>query len=379
MVTNIAFIYRPELNFGGVEEHIKSILKSRKPQNFNWFLFAPVSGAYKDSLKSQAVEIIFWNPVSVWSLASLYDLIHLLKIHHISLLHIHSPEVLVIGKLAAWTCRVPVVVTVHLLLSDYFRGKSILANIKKQLYLSVDSILNLLLHPYIIYVSSRDKERSRRVFHLSKKVFVIQNGVDVDRFKDAKRKRSQNRGSFGVSPSTVIITFVGRLDQQKGVDILLDAFYEFKKSFQNTILWLIGDGPLRKEYEIQAMQVEGHAIVFWGFREDVRELLSASDIFVLPSRYEATPIALLEAMASGVPSIATEVGEQIIENKKNGISIPADNVAELTEAIKYLAASKKAREQLGHAGRLRAEDFPVQRMVEEIYHVYKMALCVYEK
>jgi glycosyltransferase involved in cell wall biosynthesis len=368
-------LYYPELNVGGVERHILSLIRQTNNE-FKWFLIAPVSQGYRKLLRESQVKILRWRPKSVWSLATLPELIGLLKNNRIALVHIHGPEVFILGKLAALACGIPVVITFHLRIAEYFRGTSVKARIKKAAFLIFDSILNLLVHPYVIYVSKNDIAKERRVGYSHERIFVVSNGVDSRIFSSARRSRTKIRRSIGITPSTIVVSFLGRLDQQKGIDTLINAFVDFNRRYSKTCLWLIGDGPLRKHYESLTDKILRGKVVIWGFRPDVPELLAATDIFVSPSNYESTSFAILEAMASQLPVIATDVGEanMIISNQINGILIHRGNTAEMTGALLEVAANKELRKKLGSAARKSIREYSLDQMVSDVMRVYKNAL-----
>ncbi|MGH2582531.1 MAG: glycosyltransferase family 4 protein [Anaerolineales bacterium] len=373
-VYNVAHLYYPELNIGGVEQHIRSLVAG-EPEKYRWFLIAPVSQVYREVLNGLGVAIPNWNPKSIWKPGSLLALIRLLRKHRIHLLHIHGPEAFISGKLAALACQIPVIITVHLRFADYFRGRSLLAWLKRSIYLFLDSILNLLVKPYTIYVSERDRERNQKRENPTR-VYVVRNGVDIQEFSSAKNARYRIRRSIGISPSTLIVSFIGRLDHQKGVNTLLSAYKDFSEHRPNTTLWLIGDGPLRGECEEMVANNQNGKVVFWGFRDDVPELLSATDIFVLPSNYEGTSFALLEAMASRLPVIATEVGEanRIIKDGITGILIPPEDTERMAGALLDLATNSSLRRKLGGEARKTMREFSIGQMVDDVSRVYRQAL-----
>ena len=141
----------------------------------------------------------------------------------------------------------------------------------------------------------------------------IANGVDTSRFTISARRSNNQK----------MITFIGRLDGYKGVDCLLDAFRQVIQGCPDVQLKLVGDGPdaMKLARQAEALQIQGR-VIFRGRQEDVAKELSETDIFVLPSLSEGMSNVLLEAMACGLPVVATEVGAaaDMISNRVNGIA-----------------------------------------------------------
>ncbi|MDB5342201.1 MAG: group 1 glycosyl transferase [Schlesneria sp.] len=167
----------------------------------------------------------------------------------------------------------------------------------------------------------------------ARKVSVIPNGVDFATYANASPTDVSQLGSKGHFP--VVIT-VGRLEEQKGVRFLLHAATVVLKKHPDCQFLIVGDGPERASLEALASSLGiGSSTHFAGHRGDVPGLLKAADLFVLPSLWEGMPNALLEAMAAGLPVIATAVegSREIIESDESGLLVPAGNSSELATAI----------------------------------------------
>lgn len=188
------------------------------------------------------------------------------------------------------------------------------------------------------------------------KVFVITRGVDTEIFKPRDGKDSL-RKEFGVKEDDIVILYVGRLDLVKGVDYLLRAAKEIILNYKNIKFLIVGDGSLRGGYEALAQSFSNN-VIFTGFREDIPDLMNISDIFVLPSLSEGVANVVMEASASGLPVIATKVGEvpQIVLDGKTGILIKRKDVDSLVSAIEKLVDNPMLAKEMGEAGRKRMEE-----------------------
>jgi glycosyltransferase involved in cell wall biosynthesis len=164
------------------------------------------------------------------------------------------------------------------------------------------------------------------------KVTIVPNGVDLARFAPAAPDPAL-RASLQLEPARPLVGYFGRLEHAKGVDVLLDAAARVHTKLPAAFLF-VGDGPLRARLASRA-QAEGVPVCFTGRREDVAELMRLCAVVVLPSRSEAFGRVLVEAMASGVPVVATTVGgiPEVCVDGATGLLVPPDDPDALAVAI----------------------------------------------
>jgi len=208
------------------------------------------------------------------------------------------------------------------------------------------------------------------------KICTIYNGIDPRSYED--QDGSSLRRQLGIENSRKVIGAVGRLCRQKGMDVLIRALPELVHAFPGLKCIITGDGPQRKILEALAEGLElGDSVVFVGERSDIPQIMAALDVFVLPSRWEGMPNAVMEAMAAARPVIATAVGgcPELIEPGRNGILVPPEDHKALAQAItKILQDSHRARE-MGKAGRQKiSQTFTINTMVRENQDMYKSLL-----
>ena len=166
---------------------------------------------------------------------------------------------------------------------------------------------------------------------------------------------------------------VAGLRWPKGYDVLLQAARATLDRGATVRFVAVGDGPLRGDLVSQhaALSLEDH-FVFLGEREDVPRLLAGADVFVLPSRQEGLPLALMEAVCSGLPVLATEVGElpNLLTNGMDALVVPAEQPELLAEALLELVQHPELRARLSAAALGLAERFDIRRCVREVESVY---------
>jgi len=199
------------------------------------------------------------------------------------------------------------------------------------------------------------------------RVRLIQNGIDTARFRPAPpTERAERRSQLGLDREALVVVYVGRLAAEKCVDDLLAVWPALSS---DAVLLVVGEGP-----EEVALRAEAPAGVrFMGMQDDVAEILSIADVFVLPSSAEGLSNASLEAAASGIACILSDVGaaRQVIDDGITGVLFePGDRVA-LEAALTEMAADPERRARLGAAGRAHvASRFGIESTVDEFVALY---------
>lgn len=210
-----------------------------------------------------------------------------------------------------------------------------------------------------IAVSSDVAESVRAAYRPpSGRLSVIPNGVDVERYTQAV-DRNAVRASIGVAPEAPLAIVVAKLMTQKGHAVLLDALPGVLDRVAGLRVVLVGEGELRDALEARVAGAGlQDSVTFAGNRGDIAQLLAASDLFVLPSLWEGLPMALLEAMASGLPVVATAVSgtREVIEDGRSGILVPPGDAPALGAAMIAVLERPETAAALGAAARSRVED-----------------------
>ena len=186
------------------------------------------------------------------------------------------------------------------------------------------------------------------------KITVLQNAVvtDID-LEDFRQRRVAKRQALGINTDQFVVGYMGRLSQEKGLSFLVQALAQLRARGITPKLLLVGEGTEGEALEEQ-VAVAGLAdqVVFAGFQEDTDDWLAVFDLFALPSLTEGTPMALLEAMAAGIPVVATAVGgvPGVVADGVNGFLVePADPLG-LQRKIAILFGNRELREQFGNLG-----------------------------
>jgi glycosyltransferase involved in cell wall biosynthesis len=205
----------------------------------------------------------------------------------------------------------------------------------------------------------------------NKAIRTIPNGVDVSLFA-CEKKVTRIKSEMGIPESSLIIGTVGRLVKEKGIDNYLRAAALIRKKLPDVRFVVVGDGPCR--HELSAMVADlglGDSVSLLGMRDDVPELLTTFDLFLLTSNRESFGISLVEAMASGVPVLAFSVdGVPEIVDERCGVLLSPGDVEGLAEQAIALLLNEDRRHILAAACRVQAEKFSIQTASRQVYQLY---------
>lgn len=205
-------------------------------------------------------------------------------------------------------------------------------------------------------------------------VRVIPNGVRLSDFP-APADRAEARVALGLSTGDIVAGAVGRLDEVKGVDLLIRAAAAIKARVPQLKIVFIGSGP--EEAALKRLAAEtgvADAVRFLGYRSDARALFHALDVLALPSRHEAQSLSLLEAMACAKPVVASNVGgiPDVVRDGVTGILFPSENVGAFAAALLRLLEDEETRAAMGAAARERVRlHFSEDTMLEQTASLYE--------
>ena len=241
--------------------------------------------------------------------------------------------------------------------------------------LPVDEILS---HAKAIIVPSlRVLETSKRLQPYVQKIKQIPNGVNVD-FFDVPKPKEYCRKSIGISKTEFVILFVGALVHPKGPQILIQALRKVIDVIPDTRLILVGEGYGRNELEKLAVDLDLQKHVYFAglIRKELPMYLKSSDVSVVPSFQENFPLVVLEAMAAGIPVIASSVGgvQDLIIDGKTGLSVQPGDPDALTDAILRVYRDEYLRNQMSNRARKLAQKYSWESVAEETEKLYRHVL-----
>jgi sugar transferase (PEP-CTERM/EpsH1 system associated) len=277
------------------------------------------------------------------------------------IVHTHAWGTLVEGLVAARLARVPAVVHGE---HGTLQTKPHQRWVQRLAWERADVILS---------VSSRLAERmAREVGFPLARIRTIRNGVDLARFRSGDRDAA--RLALGIPPGALVVGTVGRLVPVKDQRTLVAAAAALRGVFPQLRVLLVGDGPLTNDLhrQVQALGL-GDVVRLLGNRADIERVLPALDVFVLSSLSEGMSNTIQEAMASGLPVVATDVGgaRELVVAGQTGLLVPAGQPQAMADAVEALLRAPSDRAAMGDAARRRAEaEFSLQRMIGDYERVY---------
>jgi glycosyltransferase involved in cell wall biosynthesis len=222
-----------------------------------------------------------------------------------------------------------------------------------------------------IFAVSDDARESIRRTHIisANKLFTVPNGINLERFQPDSNHAAELRATLGIPPDSIVFGNIGRLNEMKRPDILVKVFAKLISDFPDIRLLMVGDGPLMSELRNQTVNLNiAHRVHFAGFQRNPELYLRALDIFVLTSRMEGMPLAVIEAQASGVPVIASNVGGLAeMSNKGRSMLLYAFNdVNTLLDYMRRMILDVQFRQALAEAGRQYAlSNYSASRMARD--------------
>ena len=330
-------------------------------------------GRLADELRQLGIDVTVVDESRHSASAILMFLTRHLRNRRIDVVHTHRYKDTVLGTIAARLAGVPHVVrTVHGLREplsgwNHWKFRAYEALDKAVLHLGADRV---------IAVSNRTADALRYSGYRPPLVTTIHNGIDLGQVI-ATRSRQDLRREWGFDDTAVVIGTVGRLSPVKGQDGFLRAVKVILEREPAARFVIAGDGPLEDELMALASRLQiAHACRFLGARSDVYDVISALDVFALPSLNEGLPMAILEATALGVPVVATHVGgmPEIIRHRETGLLVwPGDDRA-LADACLELVRDREFASTLAARARQVVEaEFSRDRNGEALVDIYRTA------
>jgi glycosyltransferase involved in cell wall biosynthesis len=357
--------------FGGASLHVLQLMEHMAKQGHEVGLVAAPESRLMEKAKALGVKIFsnphFVRPIRPWKdFRALWPVFQAIRAFDPDIVHAHSTKAGYAARFACAILRKRVIFTAHGW--AFTEGRGLMA--RKLLALAERLAAKITLK--IICVSRHDRELALQwKVARPEQLVVIHNGIDPEPFLEADGASLRKELELHDEP---VLTFVGRLAPPKDPLTLIDAVKRLSKG----ILLVVGGGELRSQVESHI--TENHLekrVKLLGQRSDIPQILEASDVFVLSSRWEGLPYTIIEAMMAGLPVVATKVGgvPELVENGVTGFLVPPKDPETLAQALQKLIEDPELRKRMGRAGREKAlREFTLDRMLHETERVYREVL-----
>jgi glycosyltransferase involved in cell wall biosynthesis len=334
-------------------------------------------GPFFPSLRAQGLRMV-GLPISrsakAWKhLHSTICLYRFLRSHRFDIIHVHTPIAGLIGRFAAWRARVPIkIYTAH---GFYFHDE--MNPLKRFFHVNLER-LGARWGDFILTQSEEDRQTAIRYkISSSYRIATIGNGVDLLRFdpeKVSSGEKSKRLAEFGIPPGAPVVGMIGRMVREKGYREFIEAAPRILAKFPHTHFLCIGDelqsdhDASKREFLVRIRDLNlKNRIHFSGMRSDIPELLGILSVYTLPSYREGMPRSVIEAMAMGLPVVATNIRgcrEEVVHGE-TGYLIPPRSADALAAAVIDLLADPNKAKNFGRAGLSRAWEFFSEKLALE--------------
>jgi glycosyltransferase involved in cell wall biosynthesis len=335
---------------GGGPQHVLAVAVGLRARGWRPLVAAPPGGAMLERFREAGVETV---PLRADRLSplTLLRLVRLIRARGVRLVHSHGKGAGVHGRLAARLAGVPAVHTFHGLHYERYAAPV------RAAYLALERRLSAATRVVVNVSRAQEQEGLARRLFTARQSRVILNGVDVARLGARALDRWDARAALGLPQSAAVVGTAARFDDVKRLDLLLRAA---AAPGATHALALIGAGPEEPALRRLAHDLRlGPRVTFAGEVPEAARLFAAFDVFAAPSRKEGLPLAVVEAMALGLPVVGTRVGGigDVILDGECGLLVPPEDPGALAEALVELGLDAGRRAKLAAGARPRAEAF----------------------
>ncbi len=300
-----------------------------------------VRGEVGQWLERAGIRVHYLDVKSKFSPAKFFSLVNLLKRERVKILHTHLFHGDQAGRIAARLTGVPAVVSTEHIVER-----------RRLPWRTVINAMTWRMADKIICVSNSVRNHLRTTHRIPPgRLAVIPNGIDIEKLRVPISKTDARR-KFRLPEQARVVASAGRLDYQKGYDLLIHTVLILIKRFPELVFCIAGDGPDNENLAEQARGMGLQNIIrFLGQVNNVPELLQAADFYVQPSRWEGHPLALIEAMAVGLPVVATDVpgNRDAIISEETGILVEVESPESLAAGLGYIISEEEKAAKLGAA------------------------------
>jgi len=365
------------LSWGGADKYVYDLATGVKASGHDVSVAGgEVSlGDLADKLKAQAIDVLPLknlvreiNPIK--DLLCIGEIKRLIETEKPDVVHLNSSKAGVIGSIAAKLSkhRTKVIYTCH----GWVFNES-LNPLIRIIYLGLEKFTGS-FKDKIICISEPDRQSAIKYRIIkSEKLITIHNGIDLNLMSFLEKNSA--RQELGLPANRIIIGNIANFFKTKGLEFLIEAADTLiNKQKQDIIFAIIGDGELRPQLEEQIKNKNLSAsFLLLGKKQSAAKYLKAFDIYVSSSVKEGVPYSILEAMAAGLPIVATAVGgvPEVIKNKKNGLLINAGDPQAISEAINTILTDSSFRNQLSATASMEVKNYSLRLQIEKTLNAYQ--------
>lgn len=307
------------------------------------------------------------SPFSTANIKCYKGLKHIIESTHYDLIHVHTPTVSILTRLAARKARKHGTVLMYTCHGFHFHN----AAPKKNwiMFYPIERFLSRFCD-YIVTINKEDYNRAK-TFHTLNVRYIPGVGVDINRIKECHVDKAEYKEKLGLPKDCVLLLSIGEMIERKNHEVIIRALTQVDN--EKVYYAICGKGPL-KEYLLNLANGigVGDRVKFLGFRKDIPELCNAADISAFPSKIEGLGLAGIEAMAAGVPLISSNVHGILdyVKDGETGYALPPTDVDGFAHAIEILSSSEEIRKRMKAACQKAVEPFEIKNALRVMWNIY---------
>jgi len=365
---------------GGAQESVLLTTKYLARSGFNVYLVSgPTMGpeghisieGIKGKVKLYIIpelirEISFFKDITAFVKLFLF-----IKRNNFDIVHTHTSKAGILGRLAAWFARVPVII--HTPHGHFFYGH--FDFFKTKFFIFFEKVMALLTDKIITLTAIGREEHVNFAIGKKDRFMVISDGIELDRFTNCRTNNPALRSELGIPPGAPVIGIVARLVAVKGHKYLLTAFKKVLREAPDARLLVVGDGVLKEKLKSHCRKIGiTKNVIFTGLRYDIPRILSVLDAVALTSLNEGLGIALLEAMVMKKPVVASNLGgiPEIVEDGVIGYLVPPRDPFSLADRILKIIRDPETAKIMGENGYKKIiSSFSIEDKIEALESLYK--------
>ena len=356
------------LPVGGAEQLLASMVSNFDSNIKSIICCICDKGEIGEKLEQDGHKIIVLNKLhkNGWDSSVVDDLCYIIRKYNVDLIHGQLYHSNLYSRFAAKRENIPAIISIH---NTYNKQKKIHRRLINRYLLKYTSA---------IIVGSDDIKKDVIKYDRApdKLIHTIPNSINLSSIQ-TNFSRESARKNLGLSNDDLVLGTIGRLEEQKGHAFLINALAILQQKNYNLKLLIVGDGRLRNELESQVAELSLESqVIFLGTRTDLGDIFPAINIFVMPSLWEGLSLAMLTAMAAGLPVIATDVGgvRDVLEGNSCGLVVSPRDAEGLSNAIIELIKDQELLSRYADKGKeVVHNNYSDQSMVERIHKLYIQA------
>jgi len=339
-------------------------IKSFEKMGFRVRCVCSRTGDHFDKLEKlgiQLEEMAFTrNPFTISNIKAYIQLRKTIRYSNAKLVFCHEPVGGVMGRLVGKRWNIPVVYMAH---GFHFYHKAPLIN--WMIFYPIEKMMSYLTN-VLITINTEDYKLAQKRMKAQKTVFLAGVGVDIKKYDSIQYDREKKRKELGIPKNAFVLISVGELNENKNHTVILDALHESK--IKNVYYLIAGVGNQDKKL-MEKADAYGIDLRLLGYRRDCAELYAASDVFCFPSYREGLSVALMEAMASGLPVIASKIrGNVDLIDKEGGVLIDPSDIDSFKDALEGMWFNEDIRKKCGVHNKKKVMNYSIEEVLPKFMY-----------